>query len=86
MQIAPCELERYFIHHEFAAPYLLCSSNCESIAVSDLLALEADAVEQLHGLWLGYMKTQGDPALRAEITTLCKNMAPDHFLANYPPH
>ena len=42
MHLPPFALERYFAIHEFSAPYLLCSSDCESLPVSDLLALEPD--------------------------------------------
>jgi hypothetical protein len=33
------ELERYFARHEFDAPYLLSSSDMESVRVRELLAL-----------------------------------------------
>jgi hypothetical protein len=39
MKIAPFALERYFAEHEFSAKYLLSSSDCESLQMSDLLAL-----------------------------------------------
>jgi hypothetical protein len=42
MKIAPFELERYFAKHEFSAQYLLSSSDCESLSMSEVLAM-ADA-------------------------------------------
>ena len=45
MKIAPFRIERYYAVHEFTAPYMLSSSDSESVAVADLLALEPDANE-----------------------------------------
>lgn len=35
---APFALERFFARHEFSARYLLSASNCQGLAMSDLLA------------------------------------------------
>ncbi len=32
-------LERFFARHEFSARYLLCTSDCESMSIDELLAL-----------------------------------------------
>ena len=45
MQLPPFKLERYFAQYEFKAPFLLCSSDCESFTIQDLLALEPDAAD-----------------------------------------
>ena len=45
MKIEPFRLERYFAKHEFSAPYLLCTSDCESMELRDLLSLKPDAQE-----------------------------------------
>ena len=82
LRIAPFELERYFGRHEFSAPYLLCSSDCESTTVGDLLALEPDAAERLHELWLGYTEAAGHPELRAEVATLYETITPDQILVH----
>jgi aspartate/methionine/tyrosine aminotransferase len=82
MNLPPFQLERYFAQHEFSAPYLLCPSDLESVAVGDLLALETDAAERLHSLWLGYTETAGDPALRTEIAGLYESMAPQQVLVH----
>ena len=39
MTIRPFALERYFAQHEFSAELLLCSSDVESYAQRELLAL-----------------------------------------------
>ncbi|MGB2963006.1 MAG: aminotransferase class I/II-fold pyridoxal phosphate-dependent enzyme [Anaerolineales bacterium] len=77
MRLNPFKLERYFAKHEFSTPYLLCSSDCESIELRDLLALEPGAPERLSALWLGYTESLGNPELRHAITTLY-----DHIEAN----
>ena len=70
MKIEPFRLERYFARHEFSAPYLLCSSDCESLSIGDLLALEPGAREGMETLWLGYTEALGAPELRRAIADL----------------
>jgi len=82
MNLPHFQLERYFAQYEFSAPYLLCSSDLESVAVGDLLALEADATERLRSLWLGYTETMGDPALRSEIATIYETVSPEQVLVH----
>jgi aspartate/methionine/tyrosine aminotransferase len=66
----PFALERFFARHEFSARYLLCSSDCESMPVRDLLALDETAMDRLLGLRLGYTETRGAPSLREAIAAL----------------
>ena len=79
---APFKLERYFAQYEFNVRYLLCASDCESLTIQELLALEAGAAERFGRLWLGYTETLGAPALRAEITRLFTSITPDEVLVN----
>ena len=65
----PFALERFFARHEFSARYLLCSSDCESMPVRDLLALDDTATDRLLGLRLGYTETRGAPSLREAIAS-----------------
>jgi aspartate/methionine/tyrosine aminotransferase len=69
--IPPFKLERYFAQWEFAAPYLLCTSDVQGWKLNELLEL---ADPQSRALWdeltLGYTESQGHPLLRAEITKL----------------
>src|SRR5204863_10140540 len=62
-------LERFYERWEFRTELMLSSSDCESRAVADLLALEADARERLDGLRLGYTEVPGSPELRAAIAS-----------------
>ena len=82
MKLPPFRLERYFAEHEFTAEYLLCSSDCESVSVGDLLALEPDAQEQLNNLWLGYTETLGSPALRRQIAGLYERAKSEHVMVH----
>ncbi len=82
MKIPPFRLERFFARYEFSAPYLLCSSDCEAMPAGELLAFEPDAAAQLHDLWLGYTETQGDPALREQISRLYQAIHPDQILVH----
>jgi len=70
MHLSPFKLERYFAKYEFSARYLLCSSDCESLSVGDLLALEPGADEALQRHWLGYTESEGALSLRQEIARI----------------
>ena len=80
MTIRESKLERFFARYEFKAPYLLCSSDCESFNVEDLFQLEENAEKDFKNLKLGYTETQGDPVLRHEISELYDNSTPEHII------
>ncbi len=82
MQIKPFKLERYFAKYEFNAKYLLASSDCESLSIEDLLALEDGAEAQFKEHWLGYTESQGSPALRKEISQIYESISPDQILVH----
>jgi hypothetical protein len=67
MELSPFKLNRYFARYEATSKYFLGSSDCESLTVQDLLAIEPEAPTLLKGLRLGYTETQGGPPLRQEI-------------------
>lgn len=80
MKIRPFQIERFYAQYEFTAPYLLSQSDCESLSIRELLALEPGADEQFHSQWLGYTESQGSPELRREITTLFQTVTPEDVL------
>ncbi|WP_045213484.1 aminotransferase class I/II-fold pyridoxal phosphate-dependent enzyme [Desulfonatronovibrio magnus] len=82
MKIAPFKLERYFAKHEFSAPYLLCTSDCESMELRELLEFEPDAADRFASLWLGYTESLGDPELRQAISTLYNGITSDQVLVH----
>jgi len=82
MKIAPFKLERYFARYEFSAPYLLCSSDCESLHLRDLLALEPEARDRFEELWLGYTEAPGSPELRQVIAGLHEHVTADQVLVH----
>jgi aspartate/methionine/tyrosine aminotransferase len=82
MKLNQFKLERYFARHEFSAPYLLCSSDCESMKLRDLLALEPEATERFESLWLGYTESLGAPELRQAISTMYENVTAEQVLVH----
>jgi len=82
MTIAPFALERYFSRYEFSVPYLLCSSDCQSMTVAELLALEEGSPQRLQQLHLGYTEYDGDPALRSEIASLYEGLEARHVMVH----
>lgn len=82
INLPPFKLERFFAKYEFNTEYLLCSSDCESMPVAELLALEEGAADKFQQLWLGYTESQGSPALRAEICKLYETIEPEDILVH----
>jgi len=82
MNLPPFKLERYFAKYEFNTEYVLCSSDCESMSIAELLAMEEDAVEKFQQVWLGYTESQGGSALRAEICKLYETIQPEEILVH----
>ena len=80
MRLPPFTLERYFAEHEFAVELNLCASDCESLTIQELLALEPGSQEQLMGLRLGYTATKGSPSLRDQVSRLYTTIGADDIL------
>ncbi|HWX09599.1 MAG TPA: aminotransferase class I/II-fold pyridoxal phosphate-dependent enzyme [Gaiellaceae bacterium] len=80
MDIRPFEIERFYERWEFRAQLMLSSSDCESLSVSDLLALEPDAGERLLGLGLGYTEVAGSPELLAAVAGRYEHAQPGDVL------
>jgi len=82
MRWSPFKLERYFARWEFAVDHVLCASDCESMAVAELLALEPGAVDRFQALWLGYTESAGAPELREAIAQIYATIAPEDVLVH----
>jgi aspartate/methionine/tyrosine aminotransferase len=80
MKIKPFFTERFFAAHEFTAPYLLSSSDCESLTVHEVLQLARVSWETLGRLSLGYTESQGAPVLRERIATLYASATADQVI------
>jgi len=80
MKLPPFKLERYFAKHEFNTEFLLCSSDCEAMPISELLALESGAAEKFQNVWLGYTESLGSPTLRKEIANIYAKIMPEDVL------
>lgn len=85
MKIPPFALERYFAEHEFSVPFLLSSSDCDGLALSELLSWADDETRSLwERLTLGYGESQGSPLLRREIASLYTGVSPEQILVAAP--
>lgn len=82
MYIPDFKLERYLATYEFSAPYLLCTSDCESLSISELLSLEEGAESGFLNQKLGYTESKGDPILRSEIAGLYQTVTPDEVVVS----
>jgi len=78
----PFALERFFAKHEFSARYLLCTSDCESMPVRELLAMGGDPLARLLDLRLGYTESRGAPSLRAAIAEQYASIGVDGVLVH----
>ena len=82
MKLNDFKLEVFFGKHEFTAPYLLTQSDCESMTVKELLALEPGSMDTLLESWLGYTEVSGSPELRDEIAKLYSNMDKENIIVH----
>ena len=82
MRLPHFKLERYFAKYEFNTRYLLCSSDCESLTIAELLSLEPDAAGKFQSQWLGYTESQGSPSLRQAICGLYETITPRDVLVH----
>ena len=82
MRPSPFKIERYYAKYEFSSPYLISGSDCESLTIGELLALEPDAAEKFHHQYLGYTESPGAPALRAEIARLYRGITLEQILVH----
>ena len=85
MQITDFKLERYFAEHEFKVRYLLSASDCEALALDELLGMaDARTLALWHGLKLSYTESQGHPQLRSEVAGLYQAVRPEDVLIAAP--
>ena len=82
MTVEAFRLERFFAEHEFTTPHLLAVSDCESMTVGELLALEPGASGGLEALGLGYTESAGGRPLREALAEAHPGLEPDHFLVH----
>ena len=85
MILAPFQLERYFAQYEFKLKYLLSPSDCESLAMAELLAMAApESLDLWQGLRLGYTESQGHPQLRHAVSRLYQHIPPGNVIIAAP--
>ncbi len=85
MLINPFKLERYFAQYEFKLKYLLSPSDCEPLAMSELLQMASpQSLDLWRGLKLSYTESQGHPLLRAEVARLYQQISPEHIIIAAP--
>jgi aspartate/methionine/tyrosine aminotransferase len=85
MNIQPFTLERYFAKHEFSAKYLLSSSDCESIDLSELLEMASPEMRHTwEKLRLGYTESAGHPLLREEVAKIYAGLNMEQVLIAAP--
>lgn len=80
--LKPFALERYFARYEFNTEYLLCSSDCESRTIAELLSFEPGSSEKFQQLWLGYTESSGHPGLKNEISKIYMQIKPEDVLVH----
>jgi aspartate/methionine/tyrosine aminotransferase len=80
MQIRPFAIERFYERWEFRAELMLSSSDCETLALGELLELEPDAHERLLALRLGYTEVAGSQELLAAVADGYERVAVEDVL------
>lgn len=75
------KLEEYLTQYEFSAKYLLCCSDAESFAMSEIIDMATPKDKKLwEGLMLKYTEPYGHPSLRVEIANLYKGLSDENIL------
>lgn len=82
MKLQDFKLEVFFGEHEFSAPYLLTQSDCETMSIQELLALEPGATEEYLNHHLGYTEVEGTPRLREAIAKLYPSLKPENVVVH----
>jgi aspartate/methionine/tyrosine aminotransferase len=82
MKLPSFRLERFFARYEFSVEHVLCASDCESMTVGDLLALEPGAEAWFSQCWLGYTESAGGPELREAIAGMYETLSPASVLVH----
>lgn len=67
MKIKPFATEHFYARYEFNTPHQLCTSDCESVSVDELLDMADMSLAQFGRLTLGYTESLGNPYLREMI-------------------
>lgn len=80
MKVDAFKLERYFAKYEFTTRFLLSSSDCESLSMTELFDLEPSAREKFEKLTLNYTDSQGSLELRHEIAKIYQMISPENVL------
>ncbi len=85
MKLPPFALERYFAPREFTARHFLSCSDCEALALHDVLAhADPELLAMWNTLHLGYVETRGLPVWRQEIASLYRGVTSDDVMACAP--
>jgi len=85
MNIKQFELERYFSKYEFSTKYLLSSSDCESVAMAELIeSADEECLSLWHNLKMSYTESQGNSLLLNEITKLYSGIKKQDLLQIVP--
>lgn len=81
MKLPSFKLEEFWKKYEFSVPHLLCCSDTESWALSEILALADSETKSLwDSLRLGYTEAPGHPLLRGEIAFLYRNLSENQVM------
>jgi aspartate/methionine/tyrosine aminotransferase len=85
MNLRPFKLERYFAEYEFKVRFLLSASDCEGLAMAELLEMASpESLDLWRNLKLGYTETPGHTKLRFEIAALYRDLSPEHIMVAAP--
>ena len=76
------KLEEYLAKYEFSAKYLLCCSDAESFAMSEIVGMaDGQEIDLWQALRLGYTQSAGLPLLRETVVEeLYPGLEPDNIL------
>ena len=85
MKIAPFLLERHFARYEFAVRWQLSCSDCEPLAMDELIAMASpELIRMWENLKFSYTESAGHPILRSEISSWYSGIKQDDIVVCVP--
>lgn len=85
MKLNEFKLERYFAEYEFKIEYLMSSSDCDGLYMSELLDLASpESLKLWNGLKINYTESAGHPILRKLVADITSKFTEDNVVIGVP--
>lgn len=85
MKLNEFKLERYFAEYEFKIEYLMSSSDCDGLYMSELLELASpESLKLWNDLKINYTESAGHPLLRQLVANMTQHFTKENVVIGVP--